>query len=211
MVYQRRLGGVPVWVPTWYDRKGRPLGKIGPEDATRGLGLSPDGQRLVLLTGRGQDEVRVMRVDGTGSRTLAAADGVSDPYWSPDGRSLYYLSLSEQGRALVRQDANGATPAETLLRFTSQQGPRLAAISPSGRTALLFLDITTHNGHRMDRRSWRLPPISRSAFCRSCGVTGRRCWKPRRTDQARILLKTSAMVCTSASAAARSGCSLLTL
>ncbi|MBL8216488.1 MAG: hypothetical protein JNK87_37565 [Bryobacterales bacterium] len=109
----------------------------------RGLAISPDGQRLMLLMGRSQGEIRVMRIDGSGSRTLAAGR-LLDPHWSSDGKCIYYIAEPAQARALVRHDLNGSVPPETVLQFKPGEVVRLAGISPGGRTALLFLGSRLH-------------------------------------------------------------------
>ncbi|MBL8216490.1 MAG: protein kinase [Bryobacterales bacterium] len=135
ILYRRRRGSVPVWKPIWYDRNGTVLGSIGAEDATESMHLSPDEKRVVLSTGRDPERIRVVGVDDGKAVTLASSDRMGDPLWSPDGRFLYYLSASTDGRALLRHDVSGSIPAETV--SVVGRNARLADISPDGRTILL--------------------------------------------------------------------------
>ena len=72
-----------------------------------GLALSPDGTQLAFVTGgfpSGQLWVRPL--DSVDARALPGADDASFPFWSPDGRSIGFFTLSE----LKTVDLTGGPP-----------------------------------------------------------------------------------------------------
>jgi Tol biopolymer transport system component/tRNA A-37 threonylcarbamoyl transferase component Bud32 len=80
------------------------------------LSLSPDGSRLaVTLDREGGSEVWVRSL-ATGTFTRLAYQGVNyRGSWTPDGRSLLFVSARSGHSALYRQPADGSAPA-TLVR-----------------------------------------------------------------------------------------------
>jgi Tol biopolymer transport system component len=68
---------------------------------------SPDGSRIVFqrsVRPRAWD-VYVVRADGSGLRRLTRTDSASEPAWSPDGRTIAYVT--ETGLFLMNADGTG--------------------------------------------------------------------------------------------------------
>ena len=118
----------------------RPLFAWEVADALRpsNASWSPDGTRI-LFTGisstTGDREVMTVAPDGTGRRTLTARPG-SDvrPDWSPDGRTIVWLSDADSGSAVpYAMDADGTDerPAATT---TGQVDD--VSFTPDGRLLL---------------------------------------------------------------------------
>jgi Tol biopolymer transport system component len=64
--------------------------------------VSPDGQWLAYQTTQtGQTNVVVQAFPGPGSRTQVSAGGGTDPAWSLDGRTLYYLKPLSDAPGMV--------------------------------------------------------------------------------------------------------------
>ncbi|HEY9425740.1 MAG TPA: protein kinase [Gemmatimonadaceae bacterium] len=64
--------------------------------------VSPDGKWLAYASNEsGRSEVYVRRLDGSGTRLQVSLDGATGSRWSPDGRELFYLQLSDNGVELV--------------------------------------------------------------------------------------------------------------
>src|SRR5262249_48153562 len=84
-----------------------------------------------------------IRPDGSHVSRLAAFDdperGLSDPSWSPDGRSLVLAS----GDGIYRAHADGTVP--TLLR-TVPNGPGQATLSPDGAHILFDVGAPVDSG-----------------------------------------------------------------
>jgi Tol biopolymer transport system component len=70
--------------------------------------ISPDGRKLafVATTSDGRDFLYLRPLDSLEARRLEGTDGASDPFWSPDGRSIAFFS---QGK-LAKIDASGGSP-----------------------------------------------------------------------------------------------------
>jgi len=101
-----------LWQPTWAERTGNEIARVGAYHRYRGAEVSPDGTRIALH--RHDDaggDVWVIEPSGADTRITYAPDrDNSMPVWSPDGRFLVfnaqrdgkwglYRSLSDRGNA----------------------------------------------------------------------------------------------------------------
>ncbi len=74
----------------------------------RGARPSPDGRRLVFSA---LDHLWIMDLpSGTPRRLTRAAEGEHGPAWSPDGRSIAYVTWTEEGGEIMRVSPDGGTP-----------------------------------------------------------------------------------------------------
>jgi Tol biopolymer transport system component len=136
-------GEIKVFSPG--DREGRvvvPMG-IGGDPA-----ISPDGRWMAYYRkGTERGDVFVEAFPGPGARTQASVGGGTNPSWSADGRTLYYLS--DRAAVAVEIMASGSqllagTPHE-LFRSARLQNcltRRCYDISPDG-SRFLFRDYGT--------------------------------------------------------------------
>jgi Tol biopolymer transport system component len=132
--------------------------------------LSPDGTWLALWAGSPQDDLLLVRRDGSDLRELTN-DPVRDraPLWSPDGRNLlFYSDRSGKYEAwTIRPDGSERTQVTHLpanvyqptwspdgrqIAFT--YGPQGAAIMDLGRPASLRVLPKVENGKVLARLSW---------------------------------------------------------
>ena len=74
----------------------------------RGARPSPNGKRLVFTA---LDRLWVMDLpNGTPKRLTTSDDGEHSPVWSPDGKSIAYISWNEEGGDIWRVPAAGGKP-----------------------------------------------------------------------------------------------------
>ncbi|MFQ5792501.1 MAG: TolB family protein [Acidobacteriota bacterium] len=117
------------------------------------LALSPDGTRLVFVAERGGTTQLYLRArDELEARPIAATEGASGPFFSPDGQSVGFVagnrlkSVSLLGGApvtlgnvpSVTQGASWGPGNDIVITMSINGG--VERVSPSGRTALTVPD-----------------------------------------------------------------------
>jgi eukaryotic-like serine/threonine-protein kinase len=90
-----------------------------PLDAPGRVALSPDGQRMAFVASdeTGKSRLWVRALDALNAQPLEGTEGASDPFWSPDSRSLGFFA----NRQLRRMDAAGG-PVLTLCQGDVARG-----------------------------------------------------------------------------------------
>ena len=124
------------------------------------LRLSPDGQRL-LGVGVSLSETSPVVIDRNRATltTLTRRDEFWWPIWTPDSNSVVSGRISEQGRAVVIQPADGRAPPEPI----ADSGFAPASVSPDGR---YILGLKNGDVWVLDRtgREPRLRPVLESSL-----------------------------------------------
>jgi Tol biopolymer transport system component len=92
---------------------------VGPRRGAS-MALSPDGSRLVFVTGQQIVKARLAlrRLEQPKSVPLAGTDGVEAPFFSPDGKSIAFFADGK----LKKMDAGGGGAPVTLCDAPSQRG-----------------------------------------------------------------------------------------
>ncbi len=107
-------GGEPVWV----DRDGK-AEVIAPgwTNAAINLALSPDGNQLgVAISGSQEIQLWVRQLDrGTASKLTFQGQQNERPEWTPDGRSIAFITDRQGDVDLFQRRADGTAVAEVLL------------------------------------------------------------------------------------------------
>jgi Tol biopolymer transport system component len=131
LVYRRgSLGGKSIF--RWLDQSGMGSPLLAEPATYSWPRLSPDGARLALSVGEGdQQDLRILDWR-TGKSTQATFGGqiYSSPVWTPDGR---FLVASKPGGGMVWLSADGARSPGTLFVAHDAQIPW--SFDPSGRLA----------------------------------------------------------------------------
>jgi Tol biopolymer transport system component len=98
--------------------------------------LSPDGQIVAYAKEvDGVLQIFTRRLDSdTAARVTNCAYDCKYPFWAPDTKRIYYISLARQREGLWSIGAAGGTPQVVLENATK------AAISPDGRTLAFLRD-----------------------------------------------------------------------
>ena len=130
----------------WVTREGvatplQPPLEVSPS-TNRALALSPDGTRLVAdMVGPQSVDLWVKQLpSGPFSRLTFEGRENIRPSWTPDGKSLIYISARDSSTAVWRRRADGSAPPEQLLDRTVAE----AALSRDGRW-LVYRVLVTDN------------------------------------------------------------------
>src|SRR5262249_24925401 len=108
-----------------------------------GLVLSPDGRSLVFLAIRNnQSRLWIQRLGSPTARELPGTENASEPFWSPDSRSIGFFA----GGYLKRIDSDGNNP----LVLCETQAPRGAVWDPDG-------NILFSPSNRLQTPLYRIP------------------------------------------------------
>ena len=109
--------------------------------------LSPDGRRVAysqratdLDANKGVSSLWLVPADGTAPpvKLAVSAGGASHPRWSPDGKTLYFLS-SRSGSAQVWRSDDGGQSAVQVTRLPLDVGE--FRMAPDGRTLVVALAV----------------------------------------------------------------------
>ncbi|MDE3198031.1 MAG: protein kinase [Acidobacteriota bacterium] len=125
----------------WYSRQGEPQGNIGEPEDRRQIRLSPDGTRVVYAgvdPQTGNRDLFLMEL-ARGISTRLTRNVANDwyPAWSPDGKSVLFVSDRSEGGTFSKPATN-ASADETRLYPTvspedwSRDGQWIAGFTPLG-------------------------------------------------------------------------------
>jgi eukaryotic-like serine/threonine-protein kinase len=132
-VLAHEAGGLRNVQLTWFDRAGRELGTVGPPGDHNDLSLSPDGTTLVT-TDQGATQVTLVDI-GTGAfrRLTFKPERVGAPTWSPDGRTVAYVSTRHGPFGIFIVPATGVGTEESIEGTGDAEN---ALFSPDGQFLL---------------------------------------------------------------------------
>ncbi len=108
--------------------------------------VSPDGKLIAFVVteytlekGKANAEVYVMNANGEELKNVSDHSSADNhPFWSPDGKTLYFTSSRENGPQVWKIAPAGGTP-ERVTNFS--MGAAGAELSPDGRSLLFSADV----------------------------------------------------------------------
>jgi len=100
-----------------------------PGHGPQGSVYSPNGQRIVFVSGAVVPTIAVMNADGTGAVVLTAGPDL-EPSWSPDGQQIAFVSVRDGVREIYVMDADGGDQTRLTNDANRDIGPPV--FSPSG-------------------------------------------------------------------------------
>lgn len=120
---------------TWFDRTGKPLGKVGDLGEYITFRLSPDGRRIVasrdLPSGT---DLWMIDVDCGSASRFTFTGTYHFPIWSADSKTVIFDSFTDR-QSLYRKNANGST-GEERIEFSTKGGHIASDWSRDGRFLL---------------------------------------------------------------------------
>ncbi len=113
---------------TWFDRRGKQLGTVGPPELVANPKLSPDGRRVAVdQTDTDGRHVNIWIHELTSDAAARIGFGPwleQVTVWSPDGKQVIYTANEKLFFSLYMKNADGSGSAQNIMDFgTPQQGP----------------------------------------------------------------------------------------
>jgi len=105
---------------SWFDRKGQPLGRVGPSDRywAQIPQLARDARRIAIGRGQfGRENIWLLDADGGASvRFTFGSTGDATPIWSADGTRIMFRSATDDGGSrLYLKNVSGAGSEQLVL------------------------------------------------------------------------------------------------
>jgi Tol biopolymer transport system component len=137
-----------IWLASTAESEGRKL-TDGKTDGQVGLSWTPDGRLVYIAKSGDYDDIWITNADGTGQKQLTSnADYEAEVYASPDGRTIFFTSLSQGGVPhIARIDMDGSNAKQLTQGTWTDFSP---AASPDGKW-LVFLSFRSGRG-----RIWKV-------------------------------------------------------
>ena len=122
------------------------------------MAISPDGRHLAFSASRAGSSplLWVRDLDSVASRPITGTDGAAHPFWSPDSRSVAFLTASEMKRVEIAggpprvicalAGLGGAWSRSGDILFTSRADGRLYRVSANGGTPTPETTLETARG-----------------------------------------------------------------
>jgi len=140
---------------TWRDRDGKKLGNLLEPDLYLDPKFSPDGKKLTFQLGAKAVDVWMYDLASqVKTRLTFATPGKENNMfatWSPDGRSLIYLSYGEGKYSIHHKALDGSGVDEVVLEEASEIRPVPFTWSPDGKL------VAYHQLKEGKRSIWMLP------------------------------------------------------
>ena len=112
-------------------------GRTIARSVTGGFVVSPDGNTVLYVTGSKEHcSIRTSALDASSTRIVIEGSEITDAVYSPNGKTVVYMSSVGDGWALWTVDVAGGTPQRVC--DLHHIPPRPLILSPDGSTLLYF-------------------------------------------------------------------------
>jgi serine/threonine-protein kinase len=132
LVWVTREGAVSAVDPAWRERFRSPA-------------LSPDGSRIAVATGATGPDIWIKSSAGGPHRRLTFDGRSLEPNWTPDGRSLVFLSTARSGSRVMNAPADGSA-LPRVVRADSQ-GIAFLSLTRDGRWLVFNRGLDLYAAH----------------------------------------------------------------
>jgi hypothetical protein len=161
------------WNLLWFNRDGKQIGSIRPQDRYFDPALSPDGSRLAITIygTQGIGDVWIFDLErGTKTRLTFGAALAQSPVWSRNAKTIFYTSNIKGPPHVYAKAADGSGSEQTVLE-TGETVEVPKSTSPDGKY-LVYQRRAVANGGSSSLDLWVLPlfgerkpfPIVQTAF-----------------------------------------------
>jgi Tol biopolymer transport system component len=141
----RRSRRPPQSMLRWFDRAGKAGPALVPKIGNYGLfELSPDGSHVAVSAraatgGRGRGDLWILDLQRSAPSRFTFDDDLLDrsPVWSPDGSSVAFIRVEQDGDVIYRRNSSGVAPEERLFAMPFGSGAVTTQWSNDGRFLLL--------------------------------------------------------------------------
>jgi len=145
----------------WFDRTGKPLGRVGPERDYRGMRLSPDGRQVAVELADPQVGTRDLWIVDTSTQALSRFTSHAATDWravfAPDGSEIAFAS-DRAGVSSLFRGSTRSPGSETAVHRSSEGGAFPMDWSPDGASLLI-----THDDRNGRPSGVSLVPVSGGA------------------------------------------------
>jgi Tol biopolymer transport system component len=109
----------------WFDRSGKSLGAVGAPGLLAAPALSPDEKRVAYVRASGAARDLWIRDLSRGTEVRFTNNGVvnTDPFWSPSGDRIVFMTIPKGPFNLFQKATSGSTQEELLLPNTVSDSP----------------------------------------------------------------------------------------
>ena len=179
---------------------------VGPRRGAS-LAISPDGSRLVFVTGEPlvKDRLAVRRLDQAKSVALAGTEGAETPFFSPDGKSIAFFAEGKLKKVEVGGGApvtlceapsprEGSWGDDDNIVFAPTNHGGLARVPASGGTPQAVTQLDAKRGDETHRYPQVLPGAAAVLFMNSLNAAGEGSIETQsfKTGQRKILVEAAA-------------------
>jgi eukaryotic-like serine/threonine-protein kinase len=132
----------------WYDRDGKMLGTLGPNQSYDSVVISPDGKSVAY---NGLDEPGVWLLDSRGTKTRLTHNGAaSSPAWSADGKRLYFTASRNGRYDIYAVPADGSGQEQLVLSANDIPGTLGAAQLSASLSGRYLAFVTSSSTTKLD-------------------------------------------------------------